>query len=761
MSQSVDRLKELLFDNETKSLSHLEKQLQALTQSETEKRAELGRRIDEVFERAGTQERFLNNVAAVIDGALRKAEIERHGPLADAIAPLVVRTIKNEIRNSKDELVETLYPMTGRMVQAYVASAMKDLANDLNRRLDANPVMLRVRSLVTGKSVAELALAETQRFTVEELYLVRRGTGELIGRWPESSDLSGRDHVMSGILAAINDFSSAALSDEGSTLRRIDLGERHLYLRASPLLLLAAKCAGTAPTEVEAVLDDAFLTALEKIQQAGGDADKIADNATSDPTVLGSVSAQLEKSVGGKAPISPLKILAWMIGLPLAAWLSWSFYADYRKDRAHSIASEVIARSPAVAGYPIQLDAGDLGQTITVTGLAPSADVREALVSRLRSTLPSSEIRDHLSVLPNALEIMEPQIARLKRELSGLEPEIGRVREEVSGIDPKITTMRDALARIEPEVAKVQQSVSTIDPRVNEVGERVAKIEPEVAKVQGEVKSLEQEVQRALIERLVTSAAKRMGEASNSMSYLVAMIDSAQSRDKLRAIVEDIGQARAAAEAELKVIASKARPSDDKLAAKIDTIAQMVAASADQLGELMGATATAKTAGNELRSSLTAAAESLAAETDRLAAHSVALGHVFALKRSLPKPTAREELEAWTRSNAIFFGDATEYRNAARASAALDTLASLILKGDDLVRIVGYTDEKGTIANNSPLSLNRAEKVRGELLSRGVPEHRLVAVGRLDAQRLSPQAGETSPSRRVEFEVGFVGEGQE
>jgi outer membrane protein OmpA-like peptidoglycan-associated protein len=760
MSQSVDRLKELLFDNETKSLSHLEQQLQALTQTESEKRAELGRRIDEVFERAGTEERFLSNVAAVIDRALRKAEIERHGPLADAIAPLVVRTIKNEIRNSKDELVETLYPMTGRMVQAYVASAMKDLANDLNRRLDANPVMLRLRSLVTGKSVAELALAETQRFAVEELYLVRRGTGELIGRWPQSSDLAGRDHVMSGILAAINDFSSAALSDEGSTLRRIDLGERHLYLRASPLLLLAAKCAGTAPAEVEAILDDAFLTALEKIQQAGGDVDKIADNATSDPTVLGSVSAQLEKSVDKTAPVSPLKILAWMIGLPLAAWLSWSFYADYLKDRAHAIASDVIASSPAVAGYPIKLDAGYLGQTITVTGLAPTADVREALLSRLRSTLPRSEIRDYLSVLPNALEIMEPQIARLKRELSGLEPEIGRVREEVSGIDPKITTMRETLARIEPEVAKVQQSVSTIDPRVTEVGERVAKIEPEVAKVQGEVKSLEQEVQRALIERLVTSAAKRMGEAANSMSDLVATLDSAP-RDKLTAIVEGIGEARAAAEAELNVIATKAGPSDDKLAAKIDTIAQMVAASADQLSGLMGATASAKTAGNELPSGLTAAAESLAAETDRLAAHSVALGHVFALKRSLPKPTAREELEAWTRSNAIFFGDATEYRNAARASAALDTLASLILKGDDLVRIVGYTDEKGTIANNSPLSLNRAEKVRGELLSRGVPAHRLVAVGRLDAQRLSPQAGETSPSRRVEFEVGFIGEGQE
>ena len=59
----------------------------------------------------------------------------RHAELSQAIAPLIVKTIKTEIRSSQDELAEALYPAMGRMVTAYIASAIHDLIDDINRRL--------------------------------------------------------------------------------------------------------------------------------------------------------------------------------------------------------------------------------------------------------------------------------------------------------------------------------------------------------------------------------------------------------------------------------------------------------------------------------------------------------------------------------------------------------------------------------------------------------------------------------------------------
>ena len=351
MTDTVDRLKQLLFDSEAETLADLSRRIEALSAksgtadaelsealtslaaSGNRSREEIVQRSDAIAARVGNDERLEASVAAILDGALRRAEADKHALVSEAVAPFVVQTVRTEIRNSKDELVEALYPVTGRIVKAYVASAMKDLADQINRRLEANPVMLRLRSLATGRPVAELAIADSQSLKVEELYLIRRGTGELVEHWPEGVRGSNRDQVMSGVLAAINEFATEAFSDEGTTLRHIDLGGDRVYLRESPAYLLAAKCSGSAPVAVETVVDEEFLSAIEKAEP---------DGATGAPSsILPGLSQGLEKRIsetqaeisGRRLGASPLKLLAWIIGVPLAAFLGWSFYADYRESR--------------------------------------------------------------------------------------------------------------------------------------------------------------------------------------------------------------------------------------------------------------------------------------------------------------------------------------------------------------------------------------------------------------------------------------------
>ena len=125
---TVDRLKELLFDTESRALDEIARRLDDLARSEPARRAELeaalkaevvrvagvheaelralSEKLEGVFARAGTDEGLRASVAEVLDGAIHAAEQERHQELSAAMAPLVVRTIKTEIRNSQDELVE-------------------------------------------------------------------------------------------------------------------------------------------------------------------------------------------------------------------------------------------------------------------------------------------------------------------------------------------------------------------------------------------------------------------------------------------------------------------------------------------------------------------------------------------------------------------------------------------------------------------------------------------------------------------------------
>jgi outer membrane protein OmpA-like peptidoglycan-associated protein len=112
------------------------------------------------------------------------------------------------------------------------------------------------------------------------------------------------------------------------------------------------------------------------------------------------------------------------------------------------------------------------------------------------------------------------------------------------------------------------------------------------------------------------------------------------------------------------------------------------------------------------------------------------------------------------RNHAIFFSEDTNFHDPRATDAALDALATLMRRTDATIRIVGFTDERGTSDRNLPLAYARAEKVVAELTRRGINAARLTKVARASVLDISPGSGPSSPNRRVTFETVFVGEGR-
>lgn len=705
MSQTVERLKELLFDNEAQALADLARRLEAVAAHDAKARADLAAelkiKIDQVMERAGSAERFTASVAEVLDEALRRAEVAKHSELSLSIAPLVVSTIKTELKNSQDEMVEALYPITGRLVKAYVASAIKDLTEDMNRRLEQNPVMLRLQSLATGRSVAELALAGTQDFELLELFLIRRGSGELVAHWPEAA--SGREQLLSGVLAAVNAFANEAFAADEASLRQIDLGEETVYLRGSQIYLLAAKCSGTAPKGVEQALDDAFLAAIEK-ELGSSETTVHADSAQDQAKLLAALGSELKERVDeqkralSRPAGNPLKTLAAVILLPLLAWLGWSYYADFANGRTRDAATRVIASTAAMRGYPARLEATRQGRTLRIAGLAPSQSVKDKVLSRLTMVLPRVEIRDELAVVPGsdiAIPDTAPQFDELRRSLSGLEEQMA--------------------------------VVST-------------------------VRSLERAGRRVSAARADLAAAAR----SERDSSIIKKLESGAK--EAAALADEI----AAIPAELRSSGNVSGPAGEATASEIGKLGARVAAMNDSVAALAGTQSqpqTARAATPDGTQGAEMAAELLAAEAERLAA----LASVTSVASRLrPEPAAAPEpramLESFAARNAVFFANGTDYRDSAAAARTFDSLVPLIKAANTILRVVGYTDDAGTAPGNTTLAHDRAERVRQDLISRGAPASLLVAVGRRDSIDISPAQGAASPNRRVAFEPTYEGE---
>ena len=696
MPDSIDRLKQLLFDSEAQTLADLAQRIEALAgksssahselsaalhalgESEGRSRAEISARIDDIAARVGTDTCLEESVAAILDGALRRAEQQKHGDISDAVAPFVVNTVRTEIRNSKDELVEALYPVTGRIVKAYVASAMKDLVDQINRRLEMNPVMLRLRSLTTGRSVAELAIADSQRLSVEELYLIQRGTGELVERWPAVSG-GNRDQVMSGVLTAIHDFATEAFDADGNAMRQIDLGGDRVYLRESVAYLLAAKCSGSAPVAVEQLIDDAFRESVGKLGSAARDdrPQVLSDLAGSLGESIAAKQAELSGRSGG---ISPVKLLAVLVGLPLAAWFAWTLYADWRVSRTERIARDVLSQSAEIRGYPAEIAVGWLGESLTITGLAPAVSAKRTVIDRMKRALPGVTIADEMATVPNPL--------------ADVEPELDRLRGKADELTRTIATEADQLGRTIVEEAEKRD--------LNRAATRLARARATIASLAADLPSAEQ------------------ARATQTLTVLDGTLASLDTSD-----------AKA-----LDAAASRTRAAIDDLASLLPVPPKEATAPATDVTPV---------------SAILAASE----EAEIV---SLALAQSVALRKSIPVLTAREKLESWTRANAIFFSEGDTYRDAAFTKKQISDLAALMTGNGVVLRIVGYTDGLGGVDRNSPLSLSRANKVEADLAAAGIPRNRLIVIGRTDVRNISNDNGTGSPNRRVEFEVGFEGE---
>ncbi|MCK6524237.1 OmpA family protein [Myxococcota bacterium] len=89
--------------------------------------------------------------------------------------------------------------------------------------------------------------------------------------------------------------------------------------------------------------------------------------------------------------------------------------------------------------------------------------------------------------------------------------------------------------------------------------------------------------------------------------------------------------------------------------------------------------------------------------------------------------------------------------------ALLDQVANTLLLNPQLrrVEIQGHTDSKGTAEYNLTLSQARAEAVRAYLVSRGVAEYRLIAVGYGLSQPLTQETSDSQRAlnRRVQFVI--------
>ena len=543
------------------------------------------------------------------------------------------------------------------------------------------------------------------------MFLIRRATGELVARWPQGQGHSNQgrsnlDHVMGGVLTTINEFTSEAFKSEGSALRQLDLGDARVYLRESPSYLLAAKCSGIAPAGAEQVFDEEFLNLVDR-HDAALNADTRTGAESSAPLLEG-LASSLETRLSDLQPghdslrrgIRPLTLLAMLIGLPLAGLLAWNIYVDYRLSRTEQIARTTLNSVAEMNGYPNEIKAAERGNALTISGLAPNDSVKATLIAKLREALPGVGINDRVSPVPAQSADVRPLLNELKQDQRAFE------------------------TRVEEQFAKQNQE------RAQRTMARTTQI----------------------LREAQTSAAPADKSAISALTDEAAALNTALTSNAAPETLNGLPKRIQALTASIKALSlSGLKPGAN--AASFDT----ATATTDAVTLVDAASSAMNAAQGYVE--LSAMKRKLDDEAARLRAAIAAIPPPVQPVAPVPL-SPREQLERFARSNAIFFQENAAFRDDAEASRILDEIARLMRTEGLFLRVVGYTDDAGTPAKNLTIAKSRAETVTAALVARGVPQNRLVALNRIAPEtNVSPVNGAGSANRRVEFEVGFNGEG--
>lgn len=413
--QAFERLKALLVGDLTRRFEGLEP------------------RVDKIDSLVGDPKKLEAATAEVLVDALKVAEVERHRDLANVLAPLVVSAIRAEIKNSKEMMIEALYPITGRLVTAAVAGAFRDLVDSMNRRIDAlvsaDVWRLRLRALMTGRSLAEVALAEADAGRLKRALLLERGSGVVLASWPSASPQENAD-LTSGLIAAITEFATAVYADSGGELRNLDLGSTQVFLRASARVIVAGEFTGELTGGREKRLDEAFLALVEAHEK---------DEASIDGEAMGArLEGALADAPAKAVSKTPIKVVA-LIAAGLAIWFSIGPVTHaWRERRIRKAFDAAMADHPALADFPLRLDIDHAAERVTLRGLASEEKeplaVLEAIAPWARPYKAGRDVKI-VVIAPRAGETLADgekageRLAALDNEMRGANEALGELRD--------------------------------------------------------------------------------------------------------------------------------------------------------------------------------------------------------------------------------------------------------------------------------------------------------------------------------------------
>ena len=217
----IEILKDILFTDDREFEERISKRVTLLERTLNE-RKKLSKKVDPIIE--NQLEEFTNSIP-------------------QTLGPTITATLKEEIKNHKDEVVDALYPVLGKMVKKYVAQEMKLLSEKIDNRLGfLKRWKIKIRSFFTGEKENQLLMNELSSAKIEQVLLIEKDSGILKASYTKSKTID--EEMISGMFTAIKSFVEDAFDQRGQELELIEYENYQIHLQSFATHYIAVVISG-------------------------------------------------------------------------------------------------------------------------------------------------------------------------------------------------------------------------------------------------------------------------------------------------------------------------------------------------------------------------------------------------------------------------------------------------------------------------------------------------------------------------------------
>ncbi|MFY0591546.1 hypothetical protein [Roseivirga sp.] len=243
-----------------------------LLEQDREDRQALAQKLEELDAQLNDKDKLQDRVNPILvdqEGALKSNFSQLFGPE-------ITESIRKQIKESQDEVVEVLYPIIGRMIKKYITSEIEKLSEKVDAQMEMafswEGWKVRIKAWISGTPQKDMVMSGLVEPKIEEIFVIERDSGIMLGNYTKKESLDG--DMVAGMLTAIKAFVEDAFNADSQELESIDYQNFKVILKSFNSFYIAVVASGITNTTFKDKLDDQLLNFAQKVLAKAKDGDE-------------------------------------------------------------------------------------------------------------------------------------------------------------------------------------------------------------------------------------------------------------------------------------------------------------------------------------------------------------------------------------------------------------------------------------------------------------------------------------------------------